>query len=413
MFSFYLTKIQIEKVRHLENIIIPLESNEKKHLILTGKNGSGKTSVLEALSGQLNYLATKGDFTERQALKSIYDAQLKEPSKSENDKADVKKRLARFEKEEDAARNGLELKFNIPINSIKAHFDQSDFVLAFYQATRVFEAEIPRHVEKVQLKDQYTIKESPRKEFIKYILDLKMTEALAMTSGNNERAEKIHNWFSHFDGLLKQIYQDDSIRMDFNMDTFEFTIHQDHREPFSFNELSDGYAAILDIVVDLMVRMEKHLNEGLKFDLPGIVLIDEIETHLHLEMQKNVLGFLENVFPNIQFIVTTHSPFVLSGTKNAVVYDLENHTLVKDGLTDLPYDGIVEGYFKADALSKELRNKFNRYQALVNKEILTDEEMEDISNLELYLDEIPDYLALGVTTEYRRLKAAFEAREDL
>ena len=64
-------------------------------------------------------------------------------------------------------------------------------------------------------------------------------------------------------------------------------------------ELSDGYAAILDIVVDLMVRMEKHLNEGLKFDLPGIVLIDEIETHLHLEMQKNVLGFLENVFPNI------------------------------------------------------------------------------------------------------------------
>lgn len=45
----YITKIKINSVRHLKNIEIPLSENERKHLIITGKNGSGKTSLLEAL----------------------------------------------------------------------------------------------------------------------------------------------------------------------------------------------------------------------------------------------------------------------------------------------------------------------------------------------------------------------------
>ena len=101
---------------------------------------------------------------------------------------------------------------------------------------------------------------------------------------------------------MVNIFEDDSVQLHFDEDTFAFTIHQEGREPFDFQELSDGYAAVLDIVVDLLVRMEKHLNGGITFDMPGIVLIDEIETHLHLELQKKVMGFLISVFPNIQFM---------------------------------------------------------------------------------------------------------------
>ena len=57
--------------------------------------------------------------------------------------------------------------------------------------------------------------------------------------------------------------------------------------------------------------------------LEGIVLIDEIETHLHLELQRSILPFLTEMFPNLQFIVTTHSPFVASGLENVVVYEPE------------------------------------------------------------------------------------------
>lgn len=62
MESVFLSNLKIVNVRHLKNISIPLSNERPKHLILTGKNGSGKTSVLEALSNYLNYLVTVNNF---------------------------------------------------------------------------------------------------------------------------------------------------------------------------------------------------------------------------------------------------------------------------------------------------------------------------------------------------------------
>ena len=70
----------------------------------------------------------------------------------------------------------------------------------------------------------------------------------------------------------------------------------------------------------------------------------------------------------------------------------------------------MEGYFKADALSAELRGKFERYKDLVAKEKLSDKEYEEIDKVEFYLDEIPDYLAKELTSEYSRLKLEFSNR---
>ena len=146
--------------------------------------------------------------------------------------------------------------------------------------------------------------------------------------------------------------------------------------------LSSGYAAILDIVADLIIRMEKQINRSFDFNIPGVVLIDEIETHLHLELQKNIMKLLTTIFPNIQFIVSSHSPFILNCLDNVVIYDLEKNMFVKDGLSNVPYSGIVEGYFKADELSNELRNKFDAYKALVNKLNLDADDYEEIADLE-------------------------------
>lgn len=89
--------------------------------------------------------------------------------------------------------------------------------------------------------------------------------------------------------------------------------------------------------------------------MPGIVLIDEIETHLHLELQKNIMKFLTTTFPNIQFIVTTHSPFILNSIEDAVIYDLEKKILVQEGLVDVSYEGIIKSYFDIDTISNELK----------------------------------------------------------
>lgn len=73
------------------------------------------------------------------------------------------------------------------------------------------------------------------------------------------------------------------------------------------------------------MRMQNQIQRSFDFDLPGIVLVDEIETHLHLELQKNIMPFLTTIFPNIQFIVTSHSPFILNSIQNVVLYDLEKN----------------------------------------------------------------------------------------
>ena len=74
---------------------------------------------------------------------------------------------------------GIVLEFNKPIHIIQDCFQRGELILAYYKAERSFEAEIPKHVEKIELKDNYKTTETPRQLFIKYLVDLKVTEALS------------------------------------------------------------------------------------------------------------------------------------------------------------------------------------------------------------------------------------------
>ncbi|MCM1232928.1 MAG: AAA family ATPase [Ruminococcus flavefaciens] len=376
MKNIFITNIKIENVRHLKDINISLPENEVRHLIFTGKNGSGKTSVLETLSHYLDAVIN-------------------------------------YKNELNQIKSGISVEFNKPADTLRYHFEKGQFVLAYYKAERIFKADIPQHVEKVNLKEKYLITEEPRQMFIKYLLDLKVTEALAKSNGNITKAENIKKWFIRFEELLRKIFDDESVKLIFEEDTFKFFIQEKNRELFDFNMLSSGFAAVLDIVLDIIMRMEKVTNKSFDFNIPGIVLIDEIETHLHLELQKSILELLTSVFPNIQFIVSTHSPFILNSLENVVIYDLENNITVKNGLSNVPYSGVVEGYFQADLMSSRLKEKYEKYKKLVVKETLSDEDFEEIVELEMFLNEIPDYLALNITTEFQRLKAEFEKREDI
>ena len=335
MQDIFISNIQINKVRHLKELEIPLSKEQKKHLIITGKNGSGKTSLLDSISTFLNSIVCDNDFVEVM-------------SRLELKREETRKRINTYEQRKEVSTGGVILQINQSWKEFRSLFQKGNFVVAYYQANRVFQAQVPKHIEKVILKNDYAIHETPREEFLKYLLDLKMTEALATASGKLEKANKIKQWFDSFEQLLKQIFENESVQLEFDDDTFQFHINIEGREPFDFNTLSSGYAAILDVVVDLMIRMEKQQNHVFDFSIPGIVLIDEIETHLHLELQKNILHLLTVIFPNIQFIVSTHSPFILNSLENVAIYDLETKILVENGLSDIPYSGIVEGYFNTE-----------------------------------------------------------------
>lgn len=416
MEQIYMTELYLEKVRHLKDIRIPISENGLRHLILTGENGSGKTSVLDALSHFINEIATSDRWMR---MESALDASMRnekrarQQKKSENEIYAIEKDVQYFKNVVESIRQGVRPQFNYPLDSFNAKYEKGEYIIAYYKAERAFYAETPKHIEKVELQEHYSALEQPRNDFIKYLRDLSVTEALAFKRGNVEKSRKIKSWFEKFQELLRKIFHDETLRLEFDDDTFSITIYEAGKEPFDFNTLSSGYAAVLDIVADLIIRMEKQTNQTFDFYMPGIVLIDEIETHLHVELQKEIMRLLTTIFPNVQFIVSTHSPFILNSIENAVIYDLEKKILVKDGLADIPYDGIVEGYFSADKLSASLKEKFERYKELIHRNTVTDEELEEITRLEMYLDEIPDYLVLEITTEYQRLKMEFEAREDI
>ena len=84
--------------------------------------------------------------------------------------------IARFTTALKNCKNGVEVQLNEPIDSIYYHFEKGHFILAYYKAERIFKADIPKHVEKIDLKENYSINETPRQLFVKYLLDLKVTK---------------------------------------------------------------------------------------------------------------------------------------------------------------------------------------------------------------------------------------------
>ena len=135
-------------------------------------------------------------------------------------------------------------------------------------------------------------------------------------------------------------FEDENLKLKFNYKDYSFKILTNGKS-FKFTELSDGFVAILDIVADLILRMQSDGSLSMEFSKPGIVMIDEIETHLHLKLQKMILPMLTTLFPNIQFIVTSHSPFVLSSLPNATAYDLEHQEPITN-LTDYSYQALSQ-----------------------------------------------------------------------
>lgn len=139
----------------------------------------------------------------------------------------------------------------------------------------------------------------------------------------------------------------------------------------------------------------------LKYDLPGIVLIDEIELHLHIAWQKKVLPFLIKVFPNLQFIVATHSPFVVSSIESAVIYDLEKKIMVEN-LSSYSYECLVESLFGTTAFSDVIGNKYGRYRELVEKDALRSvSEDEELIELIKYCQTIPFFVAEDIILDFQ------------
>ncbi|MGF6902413.1 AAA family ATPase [Paraburkholderia sp. GAS348] len=99
----------------------------------------------------------------------------------------------------------------------------------------------------------------------------------------------------------------------------------DHEGLIPFDDLSDGYRNMIGIIADIAhraSRLNPHFGAEAALKTQGIVLIDEIDLHLHPKWQRRVVADLKHAFPELQFIVSTHSPFILQSLEPGEVIDL-------------------------------------------------------------------------------------------
>ncbi|MBS2100217.1 AAA family ATPase [Carboxylicivirga linearis] len=398
----FITKIDIKESRNLKDYNVELSTENRKHLILTGKNGSGKTSLLLDLNQFLSNI-DNGNFQHIQNQKNNiqnYERSLQRPNISQQDKVnlerglqDTKNWFKRF--------GGTSIDFSNSEHIIFDKCQKGDFLLAFFDSKRQTNLQVPTGIKKINLKKKYSIQEKANTNFIQYIVNLKADRSFARDDNEMDVVNKIDDWFEQFRKRLQEIFDVDSLELKFDRRAYNFEIIINGYKPFNFNTLSDGYSAIISIVTELLLRMESHNVKS--YDLEGIVLIDEIETHLHVDLQKKVLPFLTDFFPKIQFIISTHSPFVLNSIENTIIFDLEKKIVTTD-LSGYSYDTLIESYFDSNKYSNELISKVNEFENLLNKKEKSEEEIQRYAFLKSYLNEIPKFISDELAVKLQQLK---------
>ena len=402
MEDIFVTELKIKKVRHLENLSIPLSDASPKHLILTGKNGSGKTSVLNEIKAFFQQIdgKTKTNLKSWKKYRSKLtdkDFYLNYDYRTESNK--VFNEIKEIISDNNRRQSGVELLFNA--KNFIGPFFQENFLFAFFEAKRLSDFRQPSGPKKLEIKDHYGIDEKANMEFIQYLINLRYNYLEAKESGKQKIANNINQWLGNFEASLKKIFNDESLKLEIDSKNFKYDIITKNREKFDFRTLSDGFSAIINITTELIMRMEKkHSNI---YDAQGLVLIDEIETHLHIDLQKKILPFLTSFFPKIQFIVTTHSPFVLTSLEDAIIYDLESQEPIED-LSGYSVEAIIEGYFGSDKYSEALKDKVDEYEQLAKKDELSFSEEKRFKSLKKYFDDLSDVFAEELKLKIQQIR---------
>lgn len=166
------------------------------------------------------------------------------------------------------------------------------------------------------------------------------------SKANNQR---FFNWFKTLEDNALKFNKDESLYQAFTQAIT--TIVEDWKEiKFSwelddiigltengeyraFENLSDGYKTMVTLAADLAyrcIKLNPHLQEKAVTETSGVVLIDELDMHLHPKWQRNIVAQLKAAFPKVQFIATSHSPYIIQSLEAEELISLDGKILDRD-----------------------------------------------------------------------------------
>lgn len=407
--SNFITSIHINQIFHLKDLDIVLSENKRQHLLLTGRNGSGKTSLMNAI---MEFIETV--YTDKNCEFLDYESHLQntkqslETQKDNGDKKAIVKYegyVKNWEKMVNSVYGKVKVSFS-DITRLAKDIDEGRFIVAYYNDRRW-----PNFVEHDQPRkpdmDLKNIKTSKVDQFLDLLTHYQLQTAFAQLKDNEKRVSSIGKWFAGIEKIFQRLFEDPQLHLDFDSDNYKFYFVTKGKR-FKFTELSAGYSAALDIISDLIFKMQSTDKLVDVYDKEGVVLIDEVETHLHLELQRQILPLLTSVFPNIQFVVSTHSPFVLSSIKDAVAYDMERHEVIGD-LTDYSYEALAEGYFGVKTNSVEIEVRLERLEELLKKgNALNLAEKDELKRLRADFENLSELVAPSMKGKYYEISRKYQ-----
>ncbi|MCL2163607.1 MAG: AAA family ATPase [Oscillospiraceae bacterium] len=350
MEKIFITGIKIDQYRNINNLEIKLSCDTRKHLIITGKNGSGKTSLLELMAR---------NFTEKFFI--------------QDDNANFKTTTVLYARKEIREYETVgAVNFNIDAKVRKVLMISLPAEHLFHAPGGFFD--MANMNERYKFISTYEPTESRYKNILQTMVIMRIQQLEAKENNDKKLFIQSEKWLNVLKDVLSTIYENRTLELKYIPREYSYQIILDGYE-FSLNQMADGFSAFFRIVSEIMERMDNYTGYRCDYTLPGIVLIDELETHMHVSMQKMALGFLTKMFPNLQFLVTTHSPFVITSLENAVVYDLSRRESLESPY-QFSYESIIEGYYDIDMYSQKMKEKVDRYNELAFSERSSEEEKE-------------------------------------
>ncbi len=370
--------------------------------ILTGENGTGKSTILQVISN----LTTPHQLTPKAHLdfKDQVYAEIRFSSFQESIKIGESEILA-FEGWRNKFNNG---QWQVERNKHDAlfkyfqkwhsyQFEKFDFAIFAYSGYRRLDQTNISYIQEISenpLERSLDISNSINPQILlQWVANTKTKEALAYTRNDLAKAEQYKNSIKRIEKVVSDItglqvefiLADNPLQVQINIDGIKL----------NFSLLADGIKSIISWIADLLMRMDRLSwnNDVEVFDRNFILLLDEVEVHLHPAWQRKVLPIIQELFRNAQIIVSTHSPFVANSVDNAWIYKLKRvgHFSVLDGEPILSenaksYRTIMEEIFGinrqfGDEVEKDLDRFYSmKNEILTNKRVFKDPEFHTLAN---------------------------------
>lgn len=353
-----------------------------KNLIVTGPNGSGKTSFLKNLHNKAILLIKERALADLPSTRAQLAGAIQRQtgyvlgtSMHEHNASYIKSTEERISNIE----SGIQFEIQ-NAEELSQSVNEKTAIISFFESNRSANithsnTAIGVEAEKERAKTQNILK--PGTNLEQHLVNLKNRRSLALSEDNDkDLAASIQSWLDEFENSLKTLMEDESTHLEFNSGSLKFTIKQNTKPSYTFQSLSSGYLAILDIYSDLIMQSEYFSIP--QTELSGLVFIDEIDAHLHVSLQRKILPFFEKSFPGIQFIVSTHSPFVLTSVQNAVIFDLGRNQSIDEDLSFYPYSSVMKGVLSTKTTSIVLDEMINELSTEMQKNPIGTEKIKKL-----------------------------------